>query len=723
MFVLFLGLFLLLFVRIVSIQATGEVEGQKLAVQAAAKYERQRVLAADRGKIFDRNQNVIAEDTLSYRLIAVISEKATSNKDKPRHVVDIAETAKILANYLPMEESAIYERLNKGGNTYQVEFGSAGRGINHEVKSELEALKLPGILFVSDKKRYYPNGSFAAHLIGFAVRETDDEGNSNVVGRMGLEYIYNKQLSGEDGKYEFQADKLNYLLPNTEKVIQPAQDGHDIYLTLDKTIQSFLDDAMTRVNTKYNPQSMVAVIANPKTGEILAMSQRPTFNPDTRIGLDSNWLNDVTENIIEPGSTLKTFTIAAAVDSGNWHPNATYQSGSYTLYDRTIRDHNTYGWGRITYLEGFQRSSNTAMAHQLEIMGADTFFDYLDRFGFGKKTEIDLPNEASGVLLRTNPIEKVTTSYGQGTTVTPIQLIQGLSAVANDGKMMQPYVIDKIVNPNTEEVMLDSGPIVKGEPISAASAKSVRELLKSTVYAEAGNAKKFQIEGYEVAGKTGTAQMPNANGRGYAWGKNEFLYSFLGMAPVEDPQLIMYIAVAKPKLAASEIGADPVSQVFNSVIQNSLKYLNINPTGVAEVQTKKLADAVGQHTDSVTVSLTNDGLVPVIIGEGGEIREQYPKGGTSLLKGALVLLKTDGAISLPSFENWSLRNVLVYKSMSKLPIEIVGEGFVESQSISEGTVILDKGPIVVKLKTPQETYTTPVIVEETAEGEEPLPQD
>ncbi|MER1984662.1 MAG: penicillin-binding protein [Solibacillus sp.] len=707
MFIIFGGLFLTLYIRIVSIQATGEVEGQELAVQAAAKYERQRVLSADRGKIYDRNENIIAEDTLSYRLVAVISDKATGKSKTPRHVVDIAGTARALAEYLPMEEAKIYERLNKGGNTYQVEFGSAGRGISHEVKTAIEELKLPGILFVSDKKRYYPNGSFAAHLIGFAIRETNDDGTSNVVGRMGLEYIYNKQLSGEDGKYEFQADKFNYLLPNAEKVVQPAKDGDEIHLTLDKTIQNFLEDAMTRVNAQYNPQSMVGVVANPKTGEILAMTQRPTFNPDTREGLDTNWLNDVVENVIEPGSTLKTFTIAAAVDSGNWHPNATYQSGSYTLFDRTIRDHNTYGWGRITYLEGFQRSSNTAMAHQLEIMGADTLFDYLQRFGFGEKTGIDLPNEAPGVLLSTNPIEKVTTSYGQGSTVTPVQLIQGLTAVANGGKMMQPYVIDKIIDPNTGEVTFDSEPIVKGEPISEASAATVRELLKSTIYAEAGNAKKFQMEGYEVAGKTGTAQMPNANGRGYAWGKNEFLYSFLGMAPVDDPQLIMYIAVAKPKLGASEIGADPVSQVFKSVMQNSLKYLNVNPTDVAEVQTHELLDIVGQQTDDVTVSLVNDGLQPIIIGEGGEILAQYPKAGTMLVKDSVVFLKTEGAITLPTFKNWSLRNILVYKTMSKLPIEIIGEGYVESQSVSGGTTISDNSPIVVQLRTPKELYTIP----------------
>lgn len=728
MFVIFGGLFLLLYWRFVSIQATGIVKGHELETEALAKYQTDYVLSADRGKILDRNETVIAEDTLSYRLVAVINESATENKNKPRHVVDKEGTAKQLAQFIPMDEDKILARLTPkpGSNTYQVEFGLAGRGISHEIKKEIEALELPGILLFSDKKRYYPNGAFASHLIGFALRETDDEGNSSVVGKMGLEYIYNEQLTGTDGKLSYQRDARNYLLPNSDKIIQEAQDGNDIYLTIDKTIQNFLDDAMTRVNEQYNPQSMVAVIANPKTGEILAMSQRPTFNPDTREGLDGNWLNDVVENTIEPGSTFKAFTVAAAIDSGNWYPNAEYQSGQYKVYNDTVRDHNTYGWGKISYLEGFQRSSNTAMTNLLDIMGWETFESYIKEFGFGQKTGIDLPNEASGIINSRYPLEKYTTTFGQGSTVTPIQLIQALTAIANDGEMMQPYVIDKIVNPNTGEIVVDSEPTKKGQPISADTAQKARELLTSTVYGEAGNAKRFQIEGYKVAGKTGTAQMPKANGVGYDWGKNEFLYSFLGMAPVEDPQFVVFISVAKPKLGATEIGSDPVSQVFNSVILNSLKYMNINPADIAEVQTEKISNYVGQQTDQVMTELEANGLHPVLIGQGGEIVEQFPAADASLTRGSIVFLKTDGEITVPSFEKWSLRNLLVYKSLSKLPIEIVGEGYVESQSVSQGTLIVDHAPIVVKLKTPEEVYSTPPAEDmeiEDGESEEQLPQD
>ncbi|MFF5993217.1 penicillin-binding protein [Lysinibacillus sp. KU-BSD001] len=721
MFCIYGGLFFLLFCRFFYIQSTGEVLGHNLQAEAANKYARETILTAERGRILDRNDNVIAEDTLSYRLIAVVRESATTDPENPRHVVDARETARILKQYIGWDEEKIYAQLTKDGDPppYQVEFGSAGRNISHDVKEAIEEHRLPGIIFVSEKKRYYPNGSFAAHLIGYAAKDEQKDGTFKTVGRMGLEKTYNEELTGEDGKIVYDSDVFGYLLANSEKTIQPAKDGSDVYLTLDKTIQNFVEDAMNRVDEQYNPESMVAVVANPKTGEILAMTERPTFDPDTRIGLDTNWLNDVVEEVLEPGSTMKIFTLAAAVDSGNWHPNATFQSGSYTLYDRTIRDHNSVGWGNITYLKGFQHSSNTAMAHMLNIMGSETYLEYVNRFGFGQKTGINLPNEATGTILTKNPIDRVTTTYGQGSTVTPIQLIQAMTAIANDGKMMQPYVVDKIVDSNTGEVTYNQEPVVKGEPISAETAKQVREVLASTVTSEDGTAKRYAIEGYEVAGKTGTAQIPKEQGTGYYWGNHQYIYSFLGMVPADDPQLIMYVAVKRPQMSNSISGAEPVSQIFNSVMENSLKYLNINPDNTVEAQMVAVPNAIEQNAETLQLQLSNDGLTPIIIGEGGTVIDQYPKADTPLLKGSIVFLKTEGAVTLPSFTGWSLRNMLVYKTMSNVPIEIVGEGYVYNQSASANTIIVDSSPIVVKLRTPKESYT----VQELPVEEEPLPQD
>ncbi len=725
MLLLYGGLFFALFIRIFYIQATGEVAGQQLEAKAAALYEKEAVLTAERGKIKDRNGNIIAEDTLSYRLIAVVNPKATTDSKRPKHVTDPEKTAKILAQYIPMDESEIYKNLTKrlsdGRQPYQVEFGVAGRSISHETMNAIKEEKLPGIIFASDTKRYYPNGPFASHLIGFALKEQQDNGDFKTVGKMGLEYIYNKDLTGKNGSIQYESDIFGYLLPNSEKMVKPAVNGRDIYLTIDKTIQNFLEESMTEVYKEYNPESMVAVVANPKTGEILAMTQRPTFDPDTREGLKDNWLNEVTEKVMEPGSTMKTFTLATAIETGNWNPNAYFRSGSYTILDRTIRDHNLVGWGSITYLEGFQRSANTAMANLLEQIGDETFVEYIKKFGFGEKTGIDLPGEVTGTLLTKYPINRVTTTFGQGTTVTPIQLVQAMTAIANDGQMMQPYIIDKIIDSNTGEIIEESEPVVKGKPISAKTATQVREILASTVTSEAGTARRFAIDGYEVGGKTGTAQIARSGG-GYLAGKNNYLYSFLGLAPIDDPQLIVYVAVKQPKLSATEVGSEPVAKVFTSVVQNSLKYLNIKPEDVAEVKTAKMNDYIGQSVENVQVELTNEGLKPIVIGEGGQIIDQYPQAGLPITKGSLVFLKTEGAITIPSFENWSLRNILVYKMLSGLSIEIVGEGYVESQSVSANTTIVDSSPIVVKLKTPEEMYTQ-IIEEQATEESEILPQD
>ncbi|MGE7997166.1 penicillin-binding protein [Lysinibacillus sp. NPDC093190] len=710
------GLFFLLFSRMFMLQATGEVEGQELAARAAAKYSKESAISASRGKIYDTNGQVIAEDTLSYRIIAIVNEKATTDEKNPRHVVDPEKTAKILAEYIPMDEEKIYKQLtrvnDKGEKPYQVEFGSAGRGISHDTMSKIKAEKLPGILFINDLKRYYPNGIFASHLIGFALKEENKDGTFTTKGKMGLELTYNKELTGKDGKVEYETDAFHYLLPNSEKMVTPAKNGDDIYLTIDKTIQSFLEEAMTSVEKEYNPESMTAIVADPKTGRILAMTQRPTFNPDTREGDNMKWLNEAIEETIEPGSTMKTFTLASAIDTGAWEPNAKYMSGQYRVLDRVIKDYNKVGWGQITYLQGFQRSSNTAMAHLLKLIGEDVFFDYLDRFGFGKKTGIDLPNEASGTLLSKYPVERVTTTFGQGSTVTPIQLIQALTAIANDGKMMQPYVIDRIVDPSTGKTIQKHEPIVKGKPVSADTAKQVKEILASTLTAKDGTAKDYILEEYEVAGKTGTAQIPKPDGKYY---ENEYLYSFLGMAPVDNPQLIMYVSVKRPKLKQGELGSVPVSKIFNPVMLNSLKYLNVNPEDVKHVDETTIQDYTGRSAEAIQVELANDGLQPVIVGGGGKIIDQYPKGPQKLVKGNFVFLKTAGDVTLPNFTNWSLRNVLAFKTMANLEIEVVGEGFVASQSVSAGTVISDSSPIVVKLKTPAESFKQDV--ETPPEGE------
>lgn len=709
------GLFFLLFGRLLFIQVTGEAEGKVLASLAESKYARESNLPASRGTIVDRNGELIASDTLSYQLVAVLDKELSKGSKVPRHVTEPEKTAEILAKYIPLEQEELLERLTR--DKKQVEFGKAGRDISHETFLAIKDEKLPGILFLEDSKRFYPNGIFASYLIGFALREEDEEGNVSTVGKMGLESTFNKELTGVDGKIEFKSDKWGLTLPKSDQAIIAAQDGFDIQLTIDKTIQNFVEDAMSEVEKEYAPKKMLAIVADPKTGAILAMSQRPAFNPATREGLTSNWLNEAVENTIEPGSTMKTFTLAAAIEEKKWDPNAYFPSGQYTLYDRTIRDHNRTGWGTISYLEGFQRSSNVSIAYLRERMGDEAFLKYIKAFGFGTKTGIDLPNEAAGVILDKNPIERLTTAYGQGSTVTPVQMIQAATAIANDGVMMRPYVIEKITNPNTDKIVRGNKEEEVGRPISAKTANQVREVLASTVTSEVGTGKKFELNGYTLAGKTGTAEIPRPGGRGYLSGNANYLYSFLGMAPAEDPQLITYILVQQPKLKQGEIGSDPVAKLFKSVMEGSLKYMNIVPQGEQPVEVKTLDDFVGQDAETSKEKLERFHYKPVIIGEGGKITTQYPESGAKLTEGSVLLLQTEGAVTLPDFTGWSKKMLLSFKRLTGLDIRVTGDGYVTEQSLSPGTVVDNDEPIVIRLRKPSELYK---IEDEDIDAEEEI---
>lgn len=724
MFVVFGGLFFLLFGRLLSIQITGQAEGRQMAAMAEAKYARESILKAERGKIVDRNGELIASDTLSYRLIAILNEKATEKgAKKPRHVTDFDKAAELLSKFIPMEKEKMIQirdaAVKKNSEVYQIEFGKAGRDISHEtmlaIKEAADKEGVYGLQFIEDKKRFYPNGDFASYLIGFAMREEDKDKNVSTVGKMGLEKTYNKALTGTDGKVDYKTDIWGYLLPKSEEKIVAAKDGMTIQLTIDKTIQNFVEDAMNQVNQKYTPKKMLVVVTNPKTGEIYAMSQRPSFHPATREGLTENWLNEAVQNTIEPGSTMKMFTLAAAIEEKKWDPYAEYQSGQYTIYDKTIRDVNRTGWGRITFLEGFQRSSNVSMAYLLERMGDRTFIEYLRGFGFGEKVGIDLPNEVPGIILDINPSERLTTSYGQGSTVTPIQMIQAANAIANDGKMMKPYVIDKIVDPNTGEVVEDHKAEERKSPISAETAKQVREVLASTVTSDVGTGRKFALSGYSVGGKTGTAEI--SEGGGYLYGDGNYLYSFLGMAPIDDPQLLTYVIVQQPKLEPGQYGSDPVAELFTSIMESSLKYMNILPEDSQTSSTKSLSNHIGEDAASSMAALEQQGFSPVLIGEGGKVKSQYPEEGTKLSEGSLILLETEGNTTLPNFSGWSKKMALSFKMLSGLDIRLNGDGFVTEQSLSAGAVISKNDPVVLQLKSPEDQHT-PIEQNEAEEDEE-----
>jgi penicillin-binding protein 2B len=708
LFVIFSLLFFVLIFRYFSIQITGEVGGQPLVAKAEQKYNREGVITASRGVIYDRNGEVVAEDTASYKLIAILDKRMSKNSKKPLHVVNPKKTAEELAKYIKMSEDDIYSLLSKKGR-FQVEFGKAGRDIDLETKKKIDALKLPGINFTRDSKRYYPNGIFASHLVGYTdrIEQKGKPGSYKTVGKMGIEKTLNSQLTGKDGKLDYESDLWGYILPDKKPKITPAHDGNDVYLTIDDKIQTFLEDAMNKVAKEYKPKKIIAIVANPKTGEILAMGQRPSFNPSTKDGITDSWHNEAIEDSFEPGSTMKIFTLSAAVQENVFNPNEKYMSGSYkvTPKSQTIHDWKTSGWGQITFLEGLQRSSNVGFAKLAnEKLGFDKLKDYLTKFGFDKQTGIDLPNETSGKILFQYPIEKATTAFGQGTAITPIQQIQAATAVANNGKMMKPHVVDKIVDHDTGKIIVQKEPEVAGTPISAETAKKVRDYLETVITSDKGTGHAhYQIEGYSLAGKTGTAQIPDPKG-GYLTGPSNYVFSFLGMAPKDDPKLIVYVAVQQPEIDDYTKGAIPVSEIFNPVMKNSLQYLNIQPSTINKDTAEKLPDFSGENAGNTLKNLTRKGFDPVVIGKGTKIVDQLPEPGTNILEGEKVILQTDGDITAPDMTGWSLRDVMKVTSMAGLKLNSKGSGYVTKQNIKPGAVLRSGDYLIVDLLTPEEKW-------------------
>ncbi|PLT34303.1 penicillin-binding protein [Bacillus sp. V5-8f] len=701
LFVIFGLLFFVLIGRFLYIQITGTAGGEVLAANLEKKYKKQHTIEAERGTIYDTKGEIIAEDTSSYSIIAVLDDSVTTNPKNPKHVVDPEKTAKQLANYLEMDEQDIYNRLTKKG-AFQVEFGTAGRDLSHEVKKKIEKLELPGIIFKRDTKRFYPNGIFASHLIGYVERDNKNE--EQVIGKLGIERYLNSYLKEEDGKVTYDSDSWGLLLPGKEESVKPPKNGKDVTLTIDKKIQTFLEDSVTKVQKKYNPKEIIAIVSNPKTGEIVAMAQRPTFHPQTKEGLADTWRNLATEETFEPGSTMKAFTLAAAVEEGKFNPNATFVTGTYKVPGtRGINDHSGIPRGkRITFLEGVQRSSNVGFATiAMDQLGPEKFREYLTKFGFEKPTGIDLPNEIIGKIKYKYKIEKVTAAFGQGMTVTPIQQIQAASAIAGDGKMMKPYVIKEIREPNTKKVIKETKPVVAGQPVSAETAKKVRDYLATVITAEHGTGKKYKLDGYEVAGKTGTAQLAGPGGQ-YLTGFSNYVFSFLGMAPKDDPQLVMYVAVKQPKLEGAEVGADPLSDIFNPVMKSSLQYLNIKPSNLKKQGIEKIGDFTGQSAAEALTQLKNAGYEAVNVGKGKTVVDQAPKAGSVLLEGEKVIIKTDGDMTAPNMLGWSLRDVMKAASIANLDLNTSGSGFVAKQNLKPGSVIKEGEYCIVELKKPED---------------------
>lgn len=584
-------IFLLFAVRFIYIIGVGKVGSESLDKKRQDLYQGSSVIKAKRGTIYDRNGQPIAEDATSYSLYAELGKDYIGLNNKKLYVQkkDHDKIAEVLHKYAGIDKELTLEQLskeikkNENGKYYgSTEFGSKGKNLSLETKTkiekELEEADVPGIYFTEHPDRMYPNGKFASYIVGYAQPENSDEENSKLTGEkgMGIENAYDDILKGEDGYKYFQKDSKGNELPGSVIVDKKAVDGKDIYTTLDSNLQLRMEEVMDDVFSKSEPENMTAVLMSAKTGEILAASQRPTFDPQTKKGLYEEddqpkpvWQNMLIQTPFEPGSTMKVFTVAAAIDSGNLNENETFESGKIQVYDTPISDWKPEGKGTLTYRQALAWSSNVGMVHLEQKMGT-TWQEYLNKFGFGKTTESGLPFEEPGNIRDQNPVDTAMSAFGQAIGVTNFQMMQGFTAIANKGTMLKPQYIKKITSEDGKEEKV-FGPQEVGKPIKESTADKTLDFMKDTVedpiYGTGYGT--YGIDGVSVSAKTGTAQIFE-NGQ-VLTGPNDYLYSVVQIAPTENPEYIMYVTLRKPKIIGEQSAAELVAEVSNSMLKHAFK--------------------------------------------------------------------------------------------------------------------------------------------------------
>lgn len=687
------GFLLLIFgIRLTQIMVFGTVNGQDLSEQAQNLYDRSSILSAQRGTIYDVGGNPLAMDATSYSLYAVLTNEWSEPED-PQYVVDKKNTAQVLSQYIDLTADEILERLNTQ-DASQVEFGTAGQDLTYAEMKAIDDQNLPGIMFNETPTRMYPNGVFASHLIGYAeYMEAGTAIDSRLTGQMGLELSMDGILKGTNGRKSYQSSSTNVELSGTGQVEEETTDGSDVYLTLDSRLQTYLETLMTEVYEKYEPTSMTVMLVEPETGEIVAASQRPTFNLETKEGIDDMWQNLLVEKAYEPGSTIKVLTVAAAIEEGVFDPDSFYDSSPVTMGDSTIADYNGIGWGVITELEGLSQSSNTLMIHLVKEMGYDVWESYIREFGLLQETGSGFANEASGSMNYDYEADKVTTGFGQGIYVTPYQMMQAFTAIANDGNMMKLQLVNRYEEDGTMQVV---EPEVVSSPISKETANKTLEYLQSVVYADTGTGAAYDLDGYTVSAKTGTAEVFNLETNTYEAGLTKYLYSVVGFVPSEDPQYVLYITAEQPKNLETT-ASDMMTKIYTPLLTRALEY---NALGDSEsVMTATVPDVSGLTVGEAQQNLSDASFVNVeVIGDGEKIVSQTPAVNEEVsVTQPIFLMSDDTNPTMPDFTGLNASASQALTSLLGIEVELEGEGVVVGQSIAVGEQVNNDKTIVLQL--------------------------
>ena len=713
-------LFAVFLVNFAVIIGTGTKFSVDLVKEADRVHQTTKTVPAKRGTIYDRNGTPIAEDATSYNVYAVIDKDYKSANGNILYVEESQynKVAEIFHKYLDMEESYVKEQLSKP-NLKQVSFGVKGNGITYAnmmaIKKDLETAKVEGIDFTTSPNRSYPNGRFASSFIGLAQLHENEDGSKSLVGTSGMESSLNSLLAGTDGILTYEKDRFGNIVPGTEKATRQMVDGKDVYTTLSSPLQSFMESQMNMFQEKLKGKYVNATLVSAKTGEILATTQRPTFDADTKEGIteDFVWRNILYQSNYEPGSTMKVMTLAAAIDNKTFNGGEYFNSSELKVADATIRDwdvNDGLSAGSImTYSQGFDHSSNVGMTLLQQKMGDATWLDYLSRFKFGVPTRFGMSDEYAGQLPEDNIVSIAMSSFGQGISVTQTQMLRAFTAIANDGVMLEPKFISALYDPNDQTVRKSQREVV-GNPVSKEAASLTRENMilvgtdpvYGTMYNKLTGKPIVTVPGQTVSVKSGTAQIADEQNGGYLVGKTNYIFSVVTMHPSENPDFILYVTVQQPEhFSTPWFGefANPILERASAMkdilnLQSTAKNLDQITTTTSYAMPKTDDYSPGDMAEELRRNLVQ----PIVIGSGTKIKESSVAEGTNLDANEQILLLSDQVEEMPDLYGWSKKNVETFAKWLDLEVEFEGSGdTVTKQSVRANTVLKDLKKLKVTL--------------------------
>ena len=714
--VLAIFLFFLFLLNFALIIGTDKKFGVTLSDQAKKVHEQTVIVPAKRGTIYDRNGAVIAEDATTYNVYAVIDKKYKSATGKVLYVEEsqFKKVAEIFKQYLGMDEDYVIQQLSQK-KLKQVSFGSNGNGITYSnmtaIREAMEAAKIKGVSFTTSPNRSYKNGVFASQFIGQASLQEDKEGNKTLKGQSGMEKSLDRILAGQNGVITYDKDRNGNIVPGSDKVSVKTEDGKDVYTTISAELQTYLETRMDVFQEKVKGKYVSATLVSAKTGEILATTQRPTYNADTKQGLDlknlKTWKTILYQDQYEPGSTMKVMILASAIDHGTFPAyNEVYYSNELQVKDATIRDWDVnMGLTEGRYMniaQGFAHSSNVGMTRLEQKMGNAVWMDYLTRFKFGLPTRFGMGNEAYGGLPG-DYVSQAMSSFGQGISVTQTQMLRAFSAIANDGEMLEPKFISAIYDKKSDTARKSKKEVV-GKPVSGSAAQQTRNYMITvgtdpeygSLYSDGPI---IQVPGQNVAVKSGTGQM--ATDQGYLQGENDYINSVVAMTPAEDPEFIMYVTVQQPEVKFSNTS---FGELVNPILEDAVALkdeLNLVTEtkaldGVTKEATYKMPSAESLSKElklKQTISpggfadeLRRNLIQPVVLGTGKNIKKMSVSAGTKLKANEQVLLLTDDLDSVPDMYGWTKENVDKFAEWTGIEITYKGSGKkVTKQSVKMNT--------------------------------------